>query len=584
MRKYIITKGEKSFEATEEQSKFFDFIEHGSGNAVIKASAGSAKTSTIENCLKYIPEDKKVLFIAFNVSVRDEIQKDVARDRAITKITTFHGLGYTFVLNNLDHKPEIYEYKYKKFINDHIDQLTSFKETKSLKALRTQYIRNINRLVEYARYYCVMKPKDIANLTNIYSDIVLIRDEAEVVSEVLKWGQNETSIIDYTDMIWLPYVLNMESKAIKFDYVFVDEAQDVTVAEEKLVEKVKGRGCRFVAVGDENQRINVWCGASKAAMDNFKNAPNTKLFKLSTSFRIPKIGERLVHENFPDIEIHSAENAIEGAIRYDVSPSTIGERSMVLCRNLAPLLKSMLSVMRMNKTCYLKGWENELELFQNIVKEYKSTYIDRKMLTTDGFFPQLYKTMFQKIDLLVEHHGLSYDEALVNDSILDFYDKILSLDVLSEGLSTTEELMEKLNIIFSKDNDTKDAIIFSTVHKAKGLEADNVFIVRPSLMPNPYAHADWEVEAERNLQYVAYTRFKQTLNFIKENKWEIFSGDTKQNLKKELEDIKERIGYEKGDINPLKNCFSTEDIKIKKEDKKINHKVKGGLKFGNLLK
>ena len=103
-------------------------------------------------------------------------------------------------------------------------------------------------------------------------------------------------------------------------------------------------------------------------------------------------------------------------------------------------------------------------------------------------------------------------------------------------------------------------------------------------MPNPYAHADWEVEAERNLQYVAYTRFKHTLNFIKENKWEIFNGDTKQNLKKELEDIKERIGYEKGNINPLKNCFSTEDIKINKDEKKINHKVKGGLKFGNLLK
>ena len=49
MQKYIITKGENSFDATEEQGLFFDFIEHGSGNAVIKASAGSAKTSTIEN-------------------------------------------------------------------------------------------------------------------------------------------------------------------------------------------------------------------------------------------------------------------------------------------------------------------------------------------------------------------------------------------------------------------------------------------------------------------------------------------------------------------------------------------------------
>lgn len=584
MQEYIITKGNKSFQATEEQSCFFDFIQNGVGNAVIKASAGSSKTSTIENCLKYIPKDKKVLFIAFNVSVRDEIQKDVNRDRRTTKITTFHGLGYNFLLNNMDLKPEIYEYKYKKYINDHIDQLTVFKETKSLKNFRGQYIRNINRLVDYARYYCVMKPKDIKKLTKIYSDIILFRDEPEVVSEVLKWGQTELSVIDYTDMIWLPYILNLESKANKFDYIFIDEAQDVTVAEEKLIEKTKGRGSRFVAVGDENQRINVWCGASKLAMDNFKNSPNTKIFKLSISFRIPLVGENLVHRCFPYIDIHSAKNAIEGQIREDVSLSMIGERSMVLCRNLAPLLRAMLSVMRMNKTCYLKGWETELEMFQTIVREHKSKYIDRKMLTTEGLLPTLYKEMFQRIDVLIEKHGLTYDEAVINDSILDFYDKIMSLDVLSEGLSTTEELLDKLDIIFSKDNDTKDAIIFSTVHKAKGLEADNVFILRPSLMPNPYAKSEWEIEAERNLQYVAYTRFKKTLNFLHEDEWEKFGSDSKKNLKIEFEEIKKRIGYEKGEIDPIKNVFHTEDIQVKKEEKPIIHKVKGGLKFGNLLK
>lgn len=581
---YSITKGNNTFPATEEQASFFNFIEHGAGNAVIRAAAGSAKTSTIENCLKYIPEDKKVLFIAFNVSVRDEILKDVHRNRQLTKITTFHGLGYTFVLSNLEYKPEIYEYKYKKFINDNIDNITIYKETKSLKFLRSIYIRNINRLVDYARYYCVMRPKDVRELTKIYSDIVLVRDEAEVASEVLKWGLSELSVIDYTDMIWFPYALNMESKTAKFDYVFVDEAQDVTVAEEKLIEKVKGRGCRFVAVGDEKQRINVWCGASKMAMDNFINSPNTKIFKLSTSFRIPIIGESLIHEKFPEIEIHAKKDAEQGMIRYDVNTSLICERSMVLCRNLAPLLKCMLDVMRMNKTCYLKGWENELEMFQNILKNHKAKYIDRKLITTEGLIPQLYCEMFQMIDILTEEHGLSYDDAITNDSILNFYDKIISLEVLSEGLSTTDELMDKLNVIFSKDNDVNDAIIFSTIHKAKGLEADNVFIYRPSLLPNPYATADWEMEAERNLQYVAYTRFKKTLNFIHENKWELYKGSSMQEFKTALAQIRNQIGYERGSVNPLKKSFSIQATAVTVEKKTVNHKVKSGLKFGKLLK
>lgn len=77
---------------------------------------------------------------------------------------------------------------------------------------------------------------------------------------------------------------------------------------------------------------------------------------------------------------------------------------------------------------------------------------------------------------------------------------------------------------------------------------------------------------------------KKTLNFLHEEKWEIYNGDTKTNLKKDFEEIKELIGYEKGEISPLKNYFNTKNIKVVKEEKKINYKVKGGLKFGNLLK
>ncbi len=582
MPQYIITKGDKTFNATKEQSDFFDFIEHESGNAVIKAAAGSAKTSTIENCLKYISEDKKVLFIAFNVSVRDEIRKDVSRNQTTTKITTFHGLGYSILSGIIGNNTEVYEFKYKKYINDHIDQLTSFKETKSLGVLRNTYIRNINKLTDYARYYCVMKPSDILKLTKIYTDIVPVRDEAEVVSNILKWGQSEIKQIDYTDMIWLPFVLNIESKSAKFDYIFIDEAQDVTIAEEKLIEKVRGRGCRLVAVGDENQRINVWCGASKKAMDNFKNAPNTKIFKLSTSFRIPQVGEKFIHKCFPEIEIQASPQASEGRIRYDVSLSLVNEKTMVLCRNLAPLLEAMLTVMRMNKPCYLKGWENEKELFQNIIKKHPSRFIDKNMILTDGLFTQLWREMLLHIDLLIEEHGLSYEEALRNDFILDLYDKIKSIDVLSEGLSTTDELLDKLSFIFNENNDTSNAIIFSTVHKAKGLEAENVFILKPSLMPNPHATEKWEIEAERNLQYVAFTRFKQTLNFIKEDNKDFHVGN--QGIKKEIEDIKQKIGYLKEEFNPLKNALTSVAIeKSNIEERKVKHKVKGGLKFGKIL-
>ena len=94
-------------------------------------------------------------------------------------------------------------------------------------------------------------------------------------------------------------------------------------------------------------------------------------------------------------------------------------------------------------------------------------------------------------------------------------DMIKALEVLSEGLDTTEELMAKIDEIFPK-RDRKDGIALSTVHKAKGLEARNVYIVCRSLMPSKSAKKDWEIQQEHNLMYVAYTRAKEKLGFVDE--------------------------------------------------------------------
>ena len=117
--------------------------------------------------------------------------------------------------------------------------------------------------------------------------------------------------------------------------------------------------------------------------------------------------------------------------------------------------------------------------------------------------------------------------------------------MISEGLSTVDELIEKINIIFS--GDSTDAVQLSTVHKAKGLEADNVFILKPSLMPLKYAKKDWEIKTEKNLIYVAYTRAKKTLNFIEEEKNTFGYGQNNafdpSNMKNTINAMKLRLNF-----------------------------------------
>ena len=84
-------------------------------------------------------------------------------------------------------------------------------------------------------------------------------------------------------------------------------------------------------------------------------------------------------------------------------------------------------------------------------------------------------------------------------------------------LTVNNELINKINIIFTDDEN--DGICLSTIHKAKGLEADNVYILCESLMPSKHAKKEWEKISENNLKYVAVTRAKKTLNFICEKQF-----------------------------------------------------------------
>ncbi len=90
-------------------------------------------------------------------------------------------------------------------------------------------------------------------------------------------------------------------------------------------------------------------------------------------------------------------------------------------------------------------------------------------------------------------------------------DRVETLRFICNECSSVAELMAKIEMLFS-DNNT--GVVFSSVHRAKGLEADNVYILRPDLMPHPKAKKAWETQQEMNGMYVAQTRSKDNLIFV----------------------------------------------------------------------
>ena len=92
-------------------------------------------------------------------------------------------------------------------------------------------------------------------------------------------------------------------------------------------------------------------------------------------------------------------------------------------------------------------------------------------------------------------------------------DQIDTILAIAEEASDIPGLVGQIERLFS-DEAKEQAVQFSTVHRAKGLEADTVFILRPDLMPSKKATSDEDVQQEQNIMFVAYTRATTNMYII----------------------------------------------------------------------
>lgn len=550
------------FTPSEYQKKIFEFITKGTGNAVINAKAGSGKTTTLVEAMKLIPSKEKVLFVAFNKAIEQELSARL-KGYDNVDIKTYHGLGYALLRNNLGKNSgvRLNEYKYTTFINNNIHILAP--DSYSLRKDDMRLFKtNLKQIVDYARFNLAETVDEIKEVCKKYG-ITLVLNEPEIVPTILNWGKNHLTEIDYTDMIWLCIERDIKTRTYKYDYIFIDEAQDSSIMQQALIKKCFKRGSRFVAIGDEFQCINAFAGADQDAFRKLQNEPNTKILTLPITYRCPKSVVRFVC-NTTGVEIEAPEDAIEGEIKFNVNPYEPKNNDMVLCRNTAHLVKLYMRYNRTNKKSYLKG-RNIGETFKTVLQQTGQDYLSRDMIT-DGVFPRLYERLFDMINKEISITCMEYEDVVNTRPIMDFIDTIKALEALSDGIVWKDELIRKIDTIFT-DND-KDGVCLSTIHKAKGLEADNVFILCPSLMPSKYAKKEWEKKAEENLIYVAITRAKKTLNYISED---LFPA----NLFGENDDIIADLEYQRKRMNhALKMNSQALTVSGMTRDEQITHDVR----------
>jgi superfamily I DNA/RNA helicase len=479
------------------QVAVYQHITDGTGNAVVDAVAGSGKSTTIVEALKLIPATMRVLFLAFNKAIVEELKLKIGIMQNV-EIRTLHSLGMSAIMKTF--KTQVQDDKYKAYVNDGI-KYGMIRATIELVEEETyEYKTNIIKLIDLARVYLCESISMLSDIAEKYC-INLIDNECEMAMNAVVWGKNNVSVIDFTDMIYFPNVKKLTMP--QFDFVFIDECQDLNTAQREMFLKTLKPTGRFVAVGDPRQAIYGFAGADVESFNLLKNLPNTVNLPLSVCYRSDSKIIELAKEIVPQIE--ARELAPEGVVCDTAKVEDIKDGDMVLCRVTAPLVALCMYYIGKGVKAYVKG----RDIGANLINMIKAT----KRRNMADVMEKLSADLKKVATKIMNKSHCTLSEAQANSVYKNMQDKINAINVIAKDLKTSDAVMNRIETIF-KDND-RSGICLSTVHKAKGLESDNVFIIRNDKFYLKQAmRVAWMAEQERNLVYVAYTRAKHFLGFI----------------------------------------------------------------------
>lgn len=231
-----------SFKPSKYQQSIFDFVQNGTGNAVVDAVAGSGKTTTIVQALSLIPKNMSVCFLAFNKSIVKELKERVPSH---VNVQTLHSLGWTAV-NRAYNRPQLNARKMFEIVNVLVEEWKVQDDT-----IDREYIQRVLKLIDLLRADLCSDPQELEQLA-IKHDVEVTNGECLKALQVVQQAKTDTTQFDFMDMLYVPSI-DCKVSMFKYDWVFVDECQDLNKAQQAMIRKILKPTSRFVAVGDPHQ-------------------------------------------------------------------------------------------------------------------------------------------------------------------------------------------------------------------------------------------------------------------------------------------------------------------------------------------
>lgn len=584
-------------------------VAHNKGPCMVLAGPGSGKTLTIAKRIEYLIMKHKVrpeeiLVITFTKYAAQEMKN---RTRSIcgpssyaVTFGTFHGIYYgilkwAYRLNQSNLLSDEEKYRILREILPGIDwdQEPEADEEKD-------YLQELAIEIGNVKNNCM----DIEE----YEPVKYTTEKFRKLYRTYEETKKKYRKIDFEDMLIQCRDLFMKRPDIlkkwqeKFQYILVDEFQDVNQAQYDVVRMLAAPQDNLFVVGDDDQSVYGFRGAKPGIMMEFmKDYPKARQILLDVNYRssgyIVKGALRVIGNNKirfkkkieafrkPDETVHvqevkdpvqEAEYVLERIREYREKGVSYTEMAVLYRTNVDARAMSELMteyqipfVMKehlnniyehfiaLDMISYLRLSQGEYDrkYFLQIANR-PNRYLTRESMKTGNVSYESLRRYYRDKDWMVDRidqlewdmkmicdktpyaaiqyirKRMGYDEFLKEYAA---YRKISSEDLFavleeiwqnSKGYGTIKEWFEHIESYGkmlkeqNKKTGEKEGVNLMTMHAAKGLEFDTVFVIEANEGSCPYkkATADEEIEEERRLFYVAMTRAKRKLviSYVKE--------------------------------------------------------------------
>ena len=268
-------------------------VTHTHGPLLVLAGAGTGKTRVLTFRIAYLLNRKmayphEILAITFTNKAANEmkerVEKLITRSARDIWISTFHSFALRILRNDIEKLGFSRDFT----VYDEEDQLQVIKEC--LKELNI----DDKRFAPKAIAYHISSAKDKLISPRQYRDDAddLFKEKVAIIYNMYQEKLNKNNALDFDDLLYYAvrlfenYPRVLEYYQRRFKYILVDEYQDTSHAQYRLVNLLAQKHRNLCVVGDPDQSIYSWRGADITNILNFeRDYPEAKVVILKENYR-----------------------------------------------------------------------------------------------------------------------------------------------------------------------------------------------------------------------------------------------------------------------------------------------------------